>query len=228
VLGKYERELERMADFCEAQGVFTVGGLTREVLTAYAATWEATYPSSQTRSVVRTRCRGFLRYCYEAEWINRVPALPKIKVAEVPTMPLTEDEYARLLDATETAKLSEPTARVRALVLLMRWSGLSITDSLTLRTARIMQDKDRYRVVTKRQKTGTDVSVIVRPDVARTILAVAGPKYIFWDGPSDITKSWTKYVIAPLFKAARIDRAGNTVSHRLRDTFAADLLIKGI
>ena len=37
-------------------------------------------------------------------------------------------------------------------------------------------------------------------------------------------KSWTKDVIAPVFKAAEIERGSNMMSHRLCDTFAADHL----
>jgi len=132
--------------------------------------------------VVRTRCRGFLRYCYEAQWLPRVPVLPKITVDEYPTLPLDADEYTRLLEAADKFKAPPPAAHVRALVLLMRWSGLSIRDALTLRTDRIVQVGDRYRVVTVRQKTGTDVSVVIPPAVAREILAVSGKDYVFWGG----------------------------------------------
>ena len=72
VLNKYTRELARLRDYCESRGVYIVAGLTREILTGYASTWERQYPSTQTRSVVRTRCRGFLTYCYQAEWISRI------------------------------------------------------------------------------------------------------------------------------------------------------------
>jgi integrase/recombinase XerD len=228
VVAKYERELGRLASFCEGRGIFTVQGLTRELLTGFATTWESSYPSSQTRSVVRTRCRGFLRYCYEAQWIPRIPILPKITVDEAPTMPLDAEEYSRLLETADKFVGPPPPAHVRALVQLMRWSGLAIRDSLTLPANRIIHAGTRYRVVTVRQKTGTDVSVVLPPDVGREILAVAGTKYLFWDGKTDIVKSWTKYVIAPLFRAAKIERGGNMMSHRLRDTFAVDLLEKGI
>lgn len=53
-------------------------------------------------------------------------------------------------------------------------------------------------------------------------------RYIFWDGASDIVKSWTKYFVAPAFEAARIQKGGNMMSHRLRETFAVDLLEKGV
>jgi len=84
-----------------------------------------------------------------------------------------------------------------------------------------------------RQKTGTHVSVPIPANVARELLAVlnGNGRYVFWSGEGDkerITKSWAKYIIAPLFKAAQIESNGNLRSHRLRDTFAVDLLEKGV
>ena len=145
VVKKYTLELRRLREYCERKGVFSVDGVTRELLTGYCATWEAHYPSSTTRSKVRERCRSFLRYCYEAQWLERIPMLPKIKVDEPPTMPLTAEEYKRLLDAlyvanprrwdgkVSTQGLTEETRlRLHALFQLMRWSGLAIRDALTL------------------------------------------------------------------------------------------------
>ena len=228
VVAKYVRELQRLVEHCERHGVYAVQGITRELLTGYCATWPSVYPSTQTRSAVRTRCRGFLRYCYESQWIPRVPLLPKIRVDEAPTMPLNTEEFARLLEATATLSSPEPPRKVRAVVLLMRWSGLAIRDTLTLPKSALIRN-GHYRVVTARQKTGTDVSVVLPPDVAEEILTVknSGP-FLFWDGESDIVKTWTKYVFAPLFKAAEIERAGNTMTHRLRDTFAVSLLEQGV
>ena len=62
----------------------------------------------------------------EAEWIARVPPVPKIKIMVPPTMPLTEDEYTRLLDTIYgTIEGKERQAQVHALQ-LMRWSGLAM------------------------------------------------------------------------------------------------------
>lgn len=229
VISKYERELGRLASYCEAQAAYTVTGLTRPMLTGYASTFEKQYPSTQTRAAVRSRTTGFLRYCHEAQWIPRIPTITKIQVDEAPTLPLSTHEYARLLAAADKFVGPAAPAHVRALVELMRWSGLAIGDALTLPKAEIIQLGGRYRVATVRQKTKTDVSVSLPPDVARSILAVKneGP-FLFWDGSSDIVKSWTKYVIAPLFKAAKIDRGGNMMSHRLRDTFAVHYLEQGV
>jgi integrase/recombinase XerD len=236
VIGKYTRELARLREYCERNKVYTVQGITRELLTGFCATWPELYPSTTTRAKVRERVQSFLRYCYEAQWIPRIPALAKIKVEEPPTLPLSAAEFDRLLDAVYgKIEDKEKQAQVHALLQLMRWSGLAIRDSLTLKRDELQHDKKKgiYRVVTARQKTGTHVSVPIPPDVAQKLLAVVNdnPEYFFWSGKGEeesITKNWMKYYIAPLFEAAKIPSTGHMMSHRLRDTFAVDLLEKGV
>ena len=92
--------------------------------------------------------------------------------------------------------------------------------------------KGMYRVVVARQKTGTDVSVPIPSDVAEEILAAPSPNpaYIFWNGKSTSRAQvtmWGGRYMRPLFEAAGV-RSGHMVSHRLRDTFAVDLLQKGV
>jgi integrase/recombinase XerD len=236
VIGKYTRELERLREYCEDNRVFTVQGITRQLLTGFCATWPELYPSTYTRAKVRERVRSFLRYCYEAQWIPRIPPLAKIKIEEPPTLPLTADEYTRLLDAIYgTIEDKDRQVQVHALIQLMRYSGLAIRDALTLKRAELEHDKPKglYRIVTARQKTGTHVSVPIPPDVAQELLAVlnGNAEYVFWSGKGEeesITKNWAKYYIAPLFKAAKIPNRGHMMSHRLRDTFAVDLLEQGV
>jgi integrase/recombinase XerD len=235
VLGKYTRELARLREYCERNSVYTVQGITRELLTGFCATWPDLYPSSYTRAKVRERVRSFLRYCYEVQWLPRIPTLPKIKIEEPPTLPLSADEYKRLLKAIGTTITKDRQAQVHALIQLMRYSGLAIRDALTLKRSGIIEDKSKrlHRIVTARQKTGTHVSVPIPPAVAKELLTVlnGNAEYVFWSGEGEeesITKSWTKLYLAPLFKAAKLSSNGYMKSHRLRDTFAVDLLEKGV
>jgi integrase/recombinase XerD len=245
---KYTLELLRLATYCAGVNVYTVQGITRELLTGYAATWEALYPSSITRSKVKERCSAFLRYCYETKWLDRVPNLPKIKVDEAPTMPLVRDEYSRLLDAlyvvnprrwdgkkSSQGLTGDMHTRIRALIQLMRWSGLAIIDAVSLPKSHMVWDADRkiFRVVTSRQKTGTDVSVPLPPDVSAEIKPlydrhaeyVLFPEEMKW---TDIARTYTNRYIRPAFEAAGIECDTHMVSHRLRDTFAVFLLEKGM
>jgi site-specific recombinase XerD len=236
VLGKYTRELARFKTFCAQKGIYAMQGITADVLTDFCDTWPQLYPSTYSRAKVRERVRTFLRYCFENQLIPRVPVLPKVKVDEIPTMPLTAEEYTKLLDTIfVTFQESKTCAKVHALIQLMRWSGLAILDSLTLERTEIIFDeaKHLYRVVTSRQKTGTHVSVPIPMDVAEELLTVlnGNPKYVFWSGngkPDTISKKWANVYIAPLFGAAGIEGQGNMKSHRLRDTFACELLQRGV
>jgi len=101
VVSRYICELGRFQAYCEKQRIFTVSRITRELLTGYAATWEKQYPSSNTRASVRERLRSFLRYGFECRWFDRVPAVPKVKVEETPTLPLTDEEYAHVRPSTQ-------------------------------------------------------------------------------------------------------------------------------
>ena len=52
------------------------------------------YPVQGSRGL-----RSFLRSCDKVKWLDRILAPSKIKVEEMPTMLLTQDENERLLDA---------------------------------------------------------------------------------------------------------------------------------
>ncbi len=238
VLNKYTRELARLRAFCERQGVYVVQGITTELLTGYAATWADLYPASLTRSKVRERLRTFLRYCYQAQWQPRVLQVSKVKVEQSPTLPLTDEQYKKLLDTCYAtfADNTQRRDRVHALIQLMRWSGLAIMDASTLKRAEIIHDdgkKGFYRIVTSREKTGTHVSVPIPADVAKELLTVmnGNAEYVFWSGAGEEdsqTKLWAKH-LSRVFEDAGIEKTGsNMVSHRLRDTFAVHLLQKGV
>ena len=100
---KYIRELGRLVKHCAKIRVLVVRGLTRDVLTGYAATWAETYPSSQTQSHRQGAAARFSSLLLEAQWLERIPALPKITVDNSPTMPLTEEEVAGLLPLPTTS-----------------------------------------------------------------------------------------------------------------------------
>jgi integrase/recombinase XerD len=239
VIAKYTRLLDRLRNYCHEHRVYSVQGVTRDVLTGFCSTWEELYPSSLTRAKLRERLRSFLRYCYEAQWLERVPPVPKFKIVEPETQPLTPEEYDRLIDAVYVTVENKDTdnwqRRVAAFLQLMRWSGLAIRDAMTLKRSCLEYDnaKDIYRITTKRAKTGTPVSVPLPHDVAKELLAVenGSSEYFFWSGvgkPQSATSNWGQRYIAPVFKAAKIHSEGNMLSHRLRDTFAVDLLSKGV
>lgn len=234
VVERNRRELARFAAFAEDHGIFTVIAVTLPLLTDYRGTWTETYPSSITRALVQKRLRGFLRYCVEAGWLDRVPKLTAIRMDEPPTMPLTEAEYEALLAAVPLEFPNGLGKRLRALIQIMRWSGLAVRDAVTLRRNQLLFDdaKNQYRIVTARQKTGTHVSVPIPPEVAEEALAACDhPTYLLWQNTKEGTEKQAGHsasvALTKIFARAEI-RSGHMKSHRLRDTFAVDLLQKGV
>jgi integrase/recombinase XerD len=92
--------------------------------------------------------------------------------------------------------------------------------------------KGLYRVVTCRQKTGTDVSVPIPTAVAEELLTTPNDSnaYFFWDGKRDeyLFSVSIGQKVKRAFIRAGLDDGQHMKSHRLRDTFAVELLQRGV
>ena len=183
VLMKYERGLNRFESCMAKRSKFLPHEVGKEDLTEFRADWDRLYPSSTTRSKVQERLKAFFKYCYDARLMDRVPTLSAIKLVETPTL-LTETQYKRLLEVIPVQFKGDKAIRVDALIQLMRHTGLAIVDAVTLERHELRKVGDLYRMVTSRQKTGTDVSVPIPPVVVAVVLAAMelnrDERYIFW------------------------------------------------
>jgi integrase len=225
----YILELQRLQDFSDAQShTFVAQALTLENLIAFRGTWSQ-YKSSGTRNVAQKRLTHFLRFCFNAGWIPRIPQLSTVKVTSPETLPLTEAEYSAVLAAAK-----ELNSHTHLVVQLMRWSGLAIRDASTLKRSDLHFDNGVHKIISRRTKTGTALYIPIPADVAAAMLAIKGnPSYFFWDRQT-ATSSEASHadhiskLITKAFKAAGVASEGQMVSHRLRCTFAVDLLTKGV
>src|SRR5206468_735101 len=113
--------------------------------------------------------------------------------------------------------------RLRALVLLLRFSGLRIRDAVTLAKDRIQ--KGRLFLYT--QKTGTPVWIPLPPSVTDALDGIEeGGRYWFWTGesnPKSCVGNWQR-ALRLLFQLAGVP-GGH--AHRFRDTCAVELLLAG-
>jgi integrase/recombinase XerD len=176
--------------------------------------------------------RGFLRFCQQSGWIASNPAL-SVKAPRSdssPTLPFEEEEVERLLAAADTFTVKGTFGagnrkRVRAMILLLRYSGLRISDAATLERTRLKGSK----LFLYTQKTGTPVWVPLPDHVVEALKASpsANPKYFFWNGRclrTSTVKIW-EATFRTAFEKAGIE--GGHI-HRFRDTFAVRLLEKGV
>jgi integrase/recombinase XerD len=177
-----------------------------------------------------------LRFMQDIGWLARLPKLKAIKVDEAPTMPLSKDEYGRLLATIEKIEKfprRHERAAVHALIQLMRHTGLAIRDAVTLERNSLIQDQAKgiWRVATSRQKTGTHVSVPLPNAIAQEVLTVlnGNPRFVFWNGTSleqSAVTDW-QHDLRTLFRTA-FGESTNFTPHCLRDTFAVGMLSAGV
>ncbi|MGH7782271.1 MAG: tyrosine-type recombinase/integrase [Candidatus Binatia bacterium] len=177
--------------------------------------------------------RSFFRFCVDSGWLDRNPAkvvrLPVVTFE--PTLPFTEEEMENILWACDMVRDKHPMMdvgiekRLKALVLLLRHSGLRITDAVILKKDRIKDGKlFLYQTKTK-QPVWVPLPQLVLDALAE--IEEPGTHYYFWSGTSKIRHAPTRWQdrFKKVFVIAGIE-GGH--AHRFRDTFAVALLEKGV
>jgi integrase/recombinase XerD len=131
--------------------------------------------------------------------------------------------------------IEDTRTRLRALTLLMRWSGLRIRDAITLERHRLHGDS----LLLYQAKTGTPVYVPLPPFVIAALQNVPpgpkpNPRYFFWSGngdPKSAVADWQRSY-RRLFELANITRTDDSLKrchpHIFRDTFAVEMLLAGV
>jgi integrase/recombinase XerD len=197
----------KLLPFCDSKGYERLADLNVDTLRTFRKTWKFAATSAVKRLEY---LRGFLRFCEESEWIERNPAkaIKPPRVTRKPTLPFEEAQVDR------------------AMILLLRHTGLRIQDAACLERARLNDDK----LFLYTQKTGTPVYCPLPPKVVEALRNQENerPEYFFWDGKSEretTVKSWNR-VFQKLFAACDPPVVGGH-PHRFRDTFAISLLLRG-
>jgi integrase/recombinase XerD len=110
-------------------------------------------------------------------------------------------------------------------MLLLRYSGMRIGDTVKCSVGRIKENKLFLYI----QKTGVLVNCILPDFVVREVEAVpkSSDGYFFWTGKSKLQSAIGKWQrrLQTLFRLAEV-QGGH--AHRFRDTFAVKLLLAGV
>jgi integrase len=227
---KYRLLLARLKDFAVRHELRFLSDLDVDTLSAFRAEWKDG-PRSSLKKL--ERLRAFFHFAERRKWIESNPArelkAPKITVR--PTMPFTHDEVVWVLSATDkykgkaahNARLN--ALRLRALVLLLRYSGMRIGDAVALTLDRIVGN----RLFLYTAKTGVPVHILLPDFVVETLRATPPmtDRHYFWTGAGKLqtaVKVWETR-LRRLFRLAGIPDGH---AHRFRDTFAVELLLEGV
>ena len=193
--------------------------LDREAMRRWREGWKCAFSTQRQRLA---KLKAFFAHAVRDGWIKESPVrwLTSPKPDSRPTIPLELDEMRALL------KASRRKPREQALLLLLRYSGLAIGDAATLRCDAIQPDGE---LVLRRAKTGEVVTVALPAEVIAALDAVRQPgrDHYFWTGRSEPATA-AKYWRERLHGVAADAGVGGFHPHRLRDTFAVQLLLRGV
>lgn len=232
---KYYLWMERMRVWCNNHSLVYLQELKLEHLQEFRLEWKV---GGITANKARERYSSFFNYCIANDWITRNPikALKPVKIKHTKIKFFTAIEYNQLLESVSLYGASNIHAyqyqlRARAMLKLLRWSGLRISDACKLSADSL--NGDRLRLYTT--KTGEPVSILLPPDVVSDLKSTraynSNPNYFFWSGDSDyetLCKDWWDK-LARLCKLAELkdnDGKDKRLSlHMFRHTFAVEFLL---
>jgi integrase len=162
---KYSRLLGFLVDWTQQQGLVLINELTTEILDHYQIARGTR--SNWTKVKEIELLRQFLNFCLKRKWCEDNPAVnlvrPKIHEAN-DVEPYTHEEVARILAATGSiGRYPYERLRARAMVLLLRHTGLRISDVITLSRDHIKGSYlDRTCIKNKAQSAHRDAAICTR------------------------------------------------------------------
>ncbi|HXB74016.1 MAG TPA: tyrosine-type recombinase/integrase [Candidatus Acidoferrales bacterium] len=222
-----------------AYGSMGIGTLTVDRLTDLRKRNAPIAPRTQQTRI--RYLRAFCTFCIRRGWLTANPAklLVAPEVADVATLPYTDEEIGRLLEACDSLPGHRGRARAsfdvrtmrqeaRALVLTLLYTGLRVSDVVQLKRSAL---EASGHLVLRVMKTGVPLKVLLHADAASELRALPIPAngnltYFFWDGKCSVEA-------APKLLWSIVHRVGvqagvHAHPHRFRDTFAVTLLTNGV
>lgn len=235
---RYRRITRKLAAFCARQGIGLFSEIGIEQLERFRAGQKLARSTSAGELQV---LRQLFAYCVERRWAERnwarsLRAPPAARSREV--VPYTREEMAEMLVACDRiGRGSYERLRARALVLLLRFTGLRVTDAYCLRRERVEMGGDGcWKIRLYTQKTGGHILLPIPQEMKAALDALPLPKRMsgtqvdsgcyFWSGGGKKERcrqiAWR--LLAAVFLAA--GTAGGH-AHRFRHTLATDVLAQG-
>lgn len=224
-LKKYRVLSDQLIAFCDARGIAYLRQFDLAESRSFRASW-ADKPLSATKKLERLRsmCGFWLSHGWIRE--NYAKAMKPPIVHSSPTLPFTEQEFKALVEATKELPTIEESmkARTRAMLYVLRFTGLRISDAVGLTSDQVGKDAITLRMA----KTREPITVPLPDGMADMLNSLKFPNgRYFSTGKAQLetdTGNWRRR----FSKLAKLAKVPDAHPHRLRDTFAVDLLSRGV
>jgi site-specific recombinase XerD len=245
---KYRTVAKKMKAWARTRNVVVLADVTTDALDEWRSQWSPTAKrkydqiGKTTQGRLLERIKGFFRYAVKMKWLRDNPALEleTISAESRATLPLLGGRYEKVLAATHAydAKMRADDrygAELRALIELMRWSGLRVGDALMCPRSRV---EGNHLFLRKMKKTGEPIYAILPDRVLEALRKLpprttAHPNYFFWTGKSkykSLVSQWERKLRRLNDHLQLVDYERQPMkfhSHQLRDTFAVEHLLHG-
>lgn len=212
---KYKLVMRQLEKFLEQHKILMLSDIDLETLRAFVATLKDG-PLAKGRKI--DRLRSFFKFCINSDWLEKNPAkllVPPIS-RRVPTLPFEDADINTIVGCAE--------GKTKTFVLLMIYSGLRISDASMLKASALIGEK----LFLRQEKTGEPVYVPLPPFLVQKLKVLPlFYGYFFISGSirkETVANNWRRK-LDKIFETAGIDGAH---PHRFRDTFAVNLLRKGV
>ena len=229
-LRKYRNVMNHIAAYCDKDAVRTMAEMTVETLDGFRASRRIGRVTAQKE--LQT-LRQFCAFCVDRKWLSENLAKrikPPKNVKPEPIEPYTTEEVGAMLIASDGfGRTSYERLRARAMLLLLRYTGLRISNIATLDRSRLRDGN----ILLHTEKTGGLILLPI-PDELGVALerlpaprrATVGCRYFFWNG---VISRRSVVGIAERTLAAVFEKSGvsKAKAHRFRHTLATDILVKG-
>jgi integrase/recombinase XerC len=227
---KYRRIMDRLTEFANLHRIAFIDEFTLEDLGEYKLTRQLCALSWQKELQL---LRTFFEFCLDRDWIEKNPA-KKMKMPSdpkpKPRQPYSSNDIIQILFACDTfGKANYERLRAKAMVLLLRFYGLRISDVATLRKDRIKED----HIFLHALKNGASLWLPLYPEVKHALGCLPLPhgasadcEYFFWTGGGS-REEHIKTVARTLKAVFRAGRVRDAHAHHFRHTLATEILIAG-
>jgi site-specific recombinase XerD len=223
--------LRWLEEFTVARGLKTVDQIELEHLNEFRA---ARPISARTWAKELGTVRHFFKFCMQNDWILKNYAelvqMPRnLQVAD--REPYSPNEVARIIAACDQLGNGiYERLRARAMILLLRYTALRISDVATMERSRIQHGE----IFVRTTKNGKQVRLPLHSDLQAALAVLPLPReadgpdcpYLFWSGHGSrqafITVAGRS--VAAVFEGSGVAGA---CSHRFRHTLATEVLEMG-
>jgi integrase len=235
-IGNLTHRFGELETYCNSQNLFALAAIQTEHILA----WRNQLTDAQnTRAKKVFMVIGFFEFCVEMGWLTR-----NIARAQAIVIPYSDDQTPRALDDKQFAQYfasipkmngrstEDEQAAFASLVMLMRWTGLSIRDAVMIERSKFEKNGEGFwRLFLRRSKTGKPVYCTLSAATHSQIMNGANKRgrYLFVDslpnsekGMINLVQSWG-YKYQKLADVAQISDEQNEpirpTSHWMRHSF---------